>query len=289
VLGALRVLFEPFQADYMRRALFAVLLLGVLGGVVGVAVQLRRLSFMAESLTHTVFPGVAIAFFLHGSLLLGALVAAVTSAIALTAISRLSTLDDDALLGLLLASFFAVGVIVVSRRPTFSSDLTQLLFGRVLTVSSRDLVETAIVTTVALTTLVALRKELILRAFDPQGARAVGYPTFALDLVLNVVVALVVVAAVRAVGTALVVAFVITPAATARRLSHHIAGMTAWSCGLACAAGWVGLGLSYDASVHHDVRLAAGATIVVLLTAVFIAVTGWVSVAEKLGKRRAAA
>lgn len=282
----MRFVTEPFAAPYMQRALLAVVLLAVLAGAVGVLVQLRRLTFLADALTHTVFPGVAVAFFAHGSIFVGALVAGVLSAVLLTFATRLVRLDDDAMLALLLATAFSVGVVVVSRRPTYTADLTALLFGRVLTVRTGDLAVTAVIAVVALAVLVALRKELVLHAFDPVGARSLGYPVLALDLVTNVVVACVVVAAVRAVGTALVVALLVTPAATARLLVDRIAPMVALAVGFGLLGGWLGLVVSFDASVHHQVRLAPGATVVVALTAIF-AVTA--AVRAVVRRRRAPA
>ena len=284
VLAGIRFVTEPFEPAYMRRALIAMLLLALLAGVVGVVVQLRRLAFMTDAMTHTVFPGVAIAFFMGDSLFVGALVAAGASAVILTLLARHPRIDEDALVAFVLATFFSVGVIVVSRNRTFTADLNQLLFGRVLTISTRDVVEIAVVCIVALASLYALRKELWLRSFDPVGAEALGYPTLAIDMALNLLIALVVVAAVRAVGTALVVALLTTPAATARIVSSRITTMMALSCVIGAAGGWLGLVISYDASIHHDVRLAAGATTVVVLTVLFAAV----AVAFALGRRRRA-
>jgi manganese/iron transport system permease protein len=274
VLAAVRYLTEPFQAGYMQRALVAVVVLGVLSGVVGVVVQLRRLTFVTDAMTHAVFPGVAIAFFTGNSLLLGALAAGALAAVLLTLATRSGRVDEDAFLALLLASFFSVGVIVVSRNHTYTADLTALLFGRVLTVTSTQIVQTVVLTVVVLATLWLIRKEILLRAFDETAAVAMGYPVGRLDLVLNVLVALVVVAAVRAVGTALVVALVITPAAVARLTCRRLAPIVAVAVTVAVASGWLGLVISYDASVHHEVRLAGGATIVVVLTAVFAVVAG---------------
>jgi manganese/iron transport system permease protein len=287
-IAAVRFVTEPFQAPYMQRALLAVVMLGVLAGIVGVVVQLRRLTFMSDALTHTVFPGVAIAFATGTSLFAGALVAGVLSAALLTLATRSTRLDDDAFLALILASFFSVGVAVVSRSDSFTSDLTELLFGRVLTITSRQLLETAIVGVVVLGVLFALRKELLLRAFDETAATALGYPVWLLDLVLNALVALVVVASVRAVGTALVVALIVTPSAVARLLCSGLRGMFAVSVAVAVAAGWFGLALSYDVSLHHDVRLASGPTIVVVLTAVF-AVVALGQVARRAMQQRGAA
>ncbi|MEO5840792.1 MAG: metal ABC transporter permease [Acidimicrobiales bacterium] len=287
VLAGLRFVTEPFEPAYMRRALIAMLLLALLAGVVGVVVQLRRLAFMTDAMTHTVFPGVAIAFFMGDSLFVGALIAAGASAVLLTLLARHPRIDEDALVAFVLATFFSVGVIVVSRNRTFTADLNQLLFGRVLTISTRDVVEIAVVCVASFVSLYALRKELWLRSFDPVGAAALGYPTVAIDMALNLLIALVVVAAVRAVGTALVVALLTTPAATARIVTSRITTMMVLSCVIGAVGGWLGLVISYDASIHHDVRLAAGATTVVVLTVLFAAVALAFALVRRRGARQA--
>jgi manganese/iron transport system permease protein len=266
-----RLLVEPFQVAFMQRALLAVLLLGVLAGCVGVFVVLRRLAFVGDALTHTVFPGVVIAYLAGQSIFLGALVAGLVSAVLLTLLTANRRVTADAALAVLLTSFFALGVVLVSRLDTFTADLSAFLFGRVLAVEPSELAQTAAVAVLVLGTLAALRKELLLRAFDPDGAAAMGYRTELLDLVLNVLIALVVVAAVKAVGTVLVIALIIVPAATARLVTERIATMVALSCGLGALAGWLGLGISYEVSLQRGVRLAAGATIVVVLVAFFLA------------------
>jgi manganese/iron transport system permease protein len=256
----------------MQRALVEMLVLSVLAGTVSVFVLLRRLAFAGDALTHTIFPGAAIAFAVGASLFTGALVAALVSAVALTVATRVLQTDDDAVLGVLLGSFFAVGVVVVSRSSSYTADLTGLLFGRVLGVDSSDIVLTAGVAVAVLAALGMFGKEIVLRSFDPVGATAYGYRVVALDLVLNVAIALVVVAAVKAVGTVLVIALLITPAAAARLVCQRIGPMIAVSCGITAACGWLGLAISYDLSVHHDLRLASGATVVVVLTAAFLLV-----------------
>ena len=264
------LLIEPFQVAFMQRALLAVLVLGVLAGVVGVFVVLRRLAFVGDALTHTVFPGVVVAFLIGQSIFLGALAAALLSALLLTTLTSTRRVTPDTGLAILLTSFFAVGVVLVSREQSYTSDLSGFLFGRILAVDWAVLIQTLAVSAIVLTTLVALRKELLLRAFDPDGAAAMGYRVDLLDLVLNVLIALVVVAAVKAVGTVLVIALIIVPAATARLLVDRVATMTAVSCGLGAVGGWLGLAISYDVSLERGVRLASGATIVVVLVAGFV-------------------
>jgi manganese/iron transport system permease protein len=265
------LLVEPFRLPYMQRALLEVVLLGVLAGAIGVFVVLRQLAFVADALTHTVFPGVVIAFLLDRSILLGALVFGLLTAVLLAGIGANRRVGDDAALAILLTSFFSVGVVLVSHTRTFASDLTVLLFGRVLTVDRADLVQTLVLAVLVLAVLAALHKELVLRAFDPAGAAAMGYRTVVLDLVLNVLIALVVVAAVKAVGTVLVIALIVVPAAAARLLANRVATMTALACLLGAVGGWLGLAASYEVSVDRGVRLASGATIVVVLVALFLA------------------
>src|SRR6266536_1882778 len=247
------LLTEPFQAAFMQRALLAVLVLGVLAGAVGVFVVLRRLAFVGDALTHTVFPGVVVAFLIGQSIFLGALAAALLSALLLTTLTSTRRVTPDTGLAILLTSFFAVGVVLVSREQSYTSDLSGFLFGRILAVDWAVLIQTLAVSAIVLTTLMALRKELLLRAFDPDGAAAMGYRVDLLDLVLNVLIALVVVAA-----------------ATARLLVDRVATMTAVSCGLGAVGGWLGLAISYDVSLERGVRLASGATIVVVLVAGFV-------------------
>jgi manganese/iron transport system permease protein len=269
-----RFFSEPFAVGYMRRALLEVVMLGALGGVVGVYVLLRRLAFLTEVVQHTVFPGIAIAFAFGQSLLLGALVAGTTSVVLVTIGSRHRRIDPDALMAVLVATFFALGVVVVSRRRGFQSDLTALLFGRILSVNERELIDTAVVAAICAVVLVLLHKEFVLRAFDPEATRAMGYALTRLDLVLNLVITLAVVVSVRAVGTVLVVAFVVTPAAAARLVSRRIGTMLVVAAAFAAIGGWFGLAISYEGSVHHGWRLASGATVVMVFTTGFVVIAG---------------
>jgi manganese/iron transport system permease protein len=254
----------------MRRAVLEVVLLGLLGGVVGVHVLLRRLSFLTEVVQHTVFPGIAIAFAFGQSLLLGALVTGLGSVLLLGAFGRRRRIDADAAMAVLFAVFLAVGVVVVSRRRGFQADLTALLFGRILAVDTRQLIDTAIIAVACVLAVAVVHKELVLRAFDAPGAEAMGYPLSRLDLVLDVVVALAVVAGIRALGTVLAVALIVTPAATARLVCRRIGPSMAVAAIVGAIGGWIGLLVAWHASVDHDVRLAPGATVVAVLTAIFV-------------------
>jgi manganese/iron transport system permease protein len=267
-----RLFVEPFQLPFMARALVEAVLLGVLGGVVSVTVVLRRLAFVSDALTHTVFPGVVIGYLVAGTggIVWGALGFALLSAALLTVLSS-RRVTEDAALAILLTGFFSVGVVLVSRRSSYTADLTTFLFGRILTVDRREIVETAVVTAVVLAVLAVLGKELLLRAFDPGAAAALGYPVRLLDLASNLVVALVVVAAVKAVGTVLVIALLIVPAAAARLLTGRLSLLVAASVLVGALGGYLGLAASYQASVYYGLRLASGATVVLALVALYVA------------------
>jgi manganese/iron transport system permease protein len=277
----------PFRSPYMVRALLEVLLLAVMGGVLGVHVVLRRLAFVSEALQHTVFPGIAVAFVVGGDLLVGAVLAALLTVALLAVLTRTRRVDRDGALAVLTATSFAAGVVIVSRAESFQHDLTVLLFGRILSVDRAQLVETAVLALIVTAVLSALHKELVLAAFDREGAAALGYRPFVLEVVLNVVLALVVVAAIRAVGTVLVVAFVVTPAATALMVTRSVARAMAAAVMFAAACGCLGLVVSFDASVHGGVTMAAGATIVAVMTSVFGVVAAATSATRAMAARRA--
>jgi len=163
-------------APYQQRALLAIVILGVVAAVVGVHVVLRRMAFVADAMSHTVLPGVVVANLLGGPLYAGALVAGVTTAMLLGFPARARRIGEDAAVAIVLASFFALGVAIVSRGRSFATDLTGFLFGSLLTVDADDLLLMGIVGGVAIVAMVVFHKELVLRAFDREAAEAIGLP-----------------------------------------------------------------------------------------------------------------
>lgn len=265
-------MIEPFTAPFMARALAELALLALICGPVSVFVFARRLSFVSDALTHTVFPGVVIGFVAGGveGIFAGALIAAVVTAVVLTLLTGSAALSDDASTAVVLTAMFSVGVALVSRRSSYTSDLTSFLFGRILTVTSRQLAETAVLAVVILGLLALVARALVFRTFDPAGAAAAGFRIGRLDLWLNLLVALVVVAAVRAVGTILVVALLIVPAAAARLVTHRLAAMALVGTGLILAAGYGGLLLSWTASISYGVNLTSASAVVLLLVVAYV-------------------
>ncbi|WP_229075014.1 metal ABC transporter permease [Actinoplanes sp. DH11] len=260
-------MIEPFTVPFMGRALAEMALLAVICGPISVFVFVRRLSFVSDALTHTVFPGVVIGFAAAGldGVFVGALVAGVLTAVVLTLLTRGARLTDDAATAVLLTAMFSVGVVLVSRQSSYTSDLTSFLFGRLLTVTPQQLTETGVLAVVILAGLLVTARALVFRAFDPAGAAAAGFRVGRLDLWLNVLLALVVVAAVRAVGTILVVALLIVPAAAARMVTDRLAVMAGVGTALVFVSGYFGLLLSWTASLHYGISLTSASAVVLLM------------------------
>lgn len=265
-------MIEPFTVPFMARALAEIALLAAICGPVSVFVFARRLSFVSDALTHTVFPGVVIGFVAAGleGVFVGALVAGVLTAVVLTLLTRGGRVSDDAATAVVLTAMFSIGVALVSRRSSYTSDLTSFLFGRLLTVTPRQIAETAVLAVVVLLALLIGARAILFRVFDPAGAAAAGFRTGWLDLWLNMIIALVVVAAVRAVGTILVVALLIVPAAAARMVTDRLAVMAVLGAALVVGAGYAGLLLSWTASLRYGIALTSASSVVLLLVAAYL-------------------
>lgn len=273
-------LFESLSDGYTRRALAEAVVVGVLCGVVGVHVVLRRLSFVTMALTHATFPGVVLAALVGVNLVLGAglfgvvlvgIVASVAGARGHRAGAAAPTAagqdrggrDVTSVTGVVLAGGFALGVALTSAQQGFTRDLTAYLVGSVLTVQNSDIVVSVVATVAVVAVLVALRKELTLGAFDPDAATAAGYPTRRLDLVMLLMIEVTVATSVPAVGTILAVALIVGPAATARLWCDTVAGMTALAACVGIGSAVVGL------AVSEQWRVAAGGAIVLTVAAAF--------------------
>jgi manganese/iron transport system permease protein len=256
---------DPLSYEFMQRALIEVVLVGALCGVIGCFVVLRGLAFIGDALAHAVFPGVVLSYIAGRTVFLGALIFGVLTALGIGVVSRSRRVSEDSAVGVIFAAFFALGVVLISRERGFTRDLGSLLFGNVLGVSHDDVLITLIAGMVILALLFALLKEFTLVAFDSTMARAAGYPVFALDLLLLVLIAAVIVFSLQAVGNILILALIITPPAAARLLTDRLGAMMAASATIGVASGVIGLYISYHSNT------AAGGTIVLTSTAFFVA------------------
>ena len=258
-------LVDSLGSPFFRRALVEAVLVGIVAGVVGVHVMLRRLPFFVVAMSHATFPGVVLASIFGFSLFLGGSGFGLLVVLAVVALGASKVLDDATVIGVVLAGSFALGVVVLSAQPSSSSkDASAFLVGSVLTVTPSDLVTTAVTGVVVLAVLAALHKELVLGAFDAQGAAAAGYRTALLDLCMLAVVTVALVTAVPAVGTLLAVAMLTVPAMAARLWVDRVAPAMAVSAAIGAASGVVGLCLSAAFGV------AAGGAIALTASAAFL-------------------
>ncbi|GAA3389130.1 anchored repeat-type ABC transporter permease subunit [Streptomyces roseoviridis] len=256
-------LLSPWELPFMQRAFAVAAVVGLVCGVVGVYVVLRGMAFIGDAVAHSAFPGVALAYALEGNLLLGGAAAGVTTAVLIAFVSQNRRLKEDTVIGVFFAFAFGLGIVLVSTRDSWTTDLSSFLFGQVLAVGPEDVWTVAAIGAVLVTVVLLLRKELIAVTLDRETARAAGLPVFGLDLVLYIVVTTTIVMSLEAVGNILVLALLITPAATARMLTDRLGVMTALASGIGCAGTLGGLYVSYA----YD--LAAGGSIVVVLTGIF--------------------
>jgi manganese/iron transport system permease protein len=272
-------LTDPLQFEFMRRALMAIVLTGIASGVLGSYVVLRGLAFIGDALTHAVFPGIVVAVALGRSILLGALVVGLITALGIATVSRGRRVSEDTAIGILFAAMFALGVVLVSTLAAYQRDVADLLFGQILAVSQSDLYRAAGTTAVAVVTTVLLNKELSLIGFDRDMALAMGYPVFLLDLVLLGLITLAIVVSLQAIGNILVLAMLVTPAATARLVTQRLATMQLLSAALGVAAGVIGLYISFWWNV------ASGGAVVLTTTAIFFVVFAAVELGPRLQPR----
>lgn len=278
--------------QFFQHALIAAVLIGVLCGVVGTYVVLRGYAFLGDALAHATFPGVAVAYLLGTSILGGALVAGLVTAFLIGGVSRSRRVSNDSAIGVLFAGAFALGVMLISRVRSYRKDLSSLLFGNVLGVSTADLVIICAMGALILAVVVVFYRQLLLAAFDPVYAASLGYPTWVLDLLLLGILTLTIVVCLQVVGNVLVVAMILTPSAAARLMTDRVPAMMALGAGIGAFSAAFGLFLSYPA------ELAPGATIVIVATALFFLallfsprqgyVTAWLA-NRRRAERRAAA
>lgn len=257
-------LTDPLAYDFVLRALGEVVVMGATCGAVGAYVIVRRLAFIGDAISHAVFPGIVIAYLVGASIILGSMIAGLVTAVAIAFVARGGRIREDTAIGIFFAAAFALGVVLISTRRTFQGDLTAFLIGNLQGVSAGDILVSAAVGAAVLLCLAALHKELLLASFDRTMAQALGYPVFALDALLLVLLTVTIVVSIQAVGIILVLAMLVTPAATARLLVDRFVPMIVLGAFIGAGVGVVGYYLSFHAAT------ASGATIVLVATALFL-------------------
>lgn len=248
----------------MQRGLIEVMLVGGLCGAMGAFVVARGLGFIGDAISHAIFPGIVIAYLGRFNFFIGALVFGVLTALGIGAISRNRRVKEDTAIGILFAGAFALGVVLISGVRTFTTDIGAILFGNVLAVSNDDVALTLLLGGVVMAVLWLFFKELLLVSFDRTSATALGLPVAWLDQLLLLLLTLTIIISLQAVGNILVLAMLITPAATARLFVQRFHTLLLLGSLIGALCGVCGLYASYY------LNLASGGTIVLLTTLVFL-------------------
>lgn len=250
---------------FMQRALVAALVLGLVCGVLGFFVVLRRLAFVGVGISHSAIGGVAIGLLAGLHPLATGAVFAVAVALGIGAVRRRGGLSEDAAIGVFFSASMALGVVLFSLERGYQQDLFGYLFGNVLAISAGELAALAAGGAGVLAVLAWTFRPLLFIAFDEEVARAYGHPVHALNALLLVLLAVTIVIGVRVVGVLLIEALLVVPAATAVLWAAHYRRQIVLSAALAAGSGGLGLVAAY----HLDV--AAGGSIVLVSVAAFFA------------------
>ncbi len=282
-MNPLDLLIAPLGYDFFVRALIASALVGVACAIVGSFVVLKGMSFIGDAVSHAAFPGIVIAYLIGAPIILGGAIAAIGTALGIGVITRRSGLRSDAIIGVLFAGMFALGVAIFSSIPNYVGDLFHFLFGDVLGISVGDLLALTLLVFGLLLVLRLLWKELLFSTFDPLGAGAAGLPVRRLDDLLLILIAVTIVISLQAVGIVLVVAMITTPAATAQLLVKRFTAMIQVAALIGVSAAIVGLYVSYSLDI------ASGAAIVLLETLIFLLALAFTLIRSRIYTARGAA
>lgn len=264
-------LLAPYAFEFMQRALIALMLVSVVGGVVGAFVVHKGLAFSGDALAHSTLAGVAVAFASGGNVSAGALVAAVITALGIGWTRERARVSYDTAIGITFVAMFAFGILLISRRTSYTPDLFSFVFGNILGVSSADLVGAALLAGVLLLFIAATYREQLLVAYDPAMASAAGVATRFFQYAMLVMIAVAVVVALKAIGIVLVNAMLIIPAATASLIVRRLPSVMLLGIAFALAASLIGLQISFHANV------ATSAAIVLVAAGMFLATLGIVN------------
>ncbi|MGF2035867.1 MAG: metal ABC transporter permease [Nostoc sp. CmiVER01] len=261
----LQALIEPLQYGFMQRSLVIAILVGMLCAVVGSYLMVQRLALLGDAISHSVLPGLAIAFMVGANIYIGAFIAGVISTMAIAWIRVRSPIKEDAAMGIVFSAFFALGITLITViQKDNKIDLNHFLFGNILGVTIDEVRDTAIIATIVLIVVLLLYKELLFYTFDPLGAQAAGLPVNRLNFGLMVLIALTIVASMKAVGVILVLSLLITPGATAYLLVKRLNQVMILGAVIGVISSISGMYLSYF------YNLPSGPAIVLVVSGFFI-------------------
>jgi manganese/iron transport system permease protein len=275
----LEFLTVPLQYPFMVRGMTAAVLVGIVCAVLGCFIILRGMAFLGDALSHAILPGVAVGYLVsggvQGSVFWWAMATALLSALGIGAVTRTSRIKEDTAIGIIFSGMYALGIALISTVRNYTADLTHFLFGDVLGVSSADLVRTAIFGALILLVIFLFYKEFLVQSFDPILSATLRLPNHVLEFTLIALIAVTIVVSLQTVGVALMVALLVTPAATASLLSRRLPIMMAIATVIAALSGIIGLYFSYY------LNIASGSAIVLTCTLVFLLVWGIQNLAKR--------
>ncbi|MGA0898815.1 MAG: metal ABC transporter permease [Luteolibacter sp.] len=258
-------LVGPLRYDYLLRALWVSALIGVVCGFLSAFITLKGWSLMGDALSHAVVPGVSLAYLVGLPFALGAFVAGMLAAGAMSFVKAKSRIREDATIGIVFTVFFAAGLLLISLFPA-QVDLKTILLGNMLGISDSDILQLVLISVITLLVLTLKWRDLMLYCFDERQVRALGLSPRFLHLTLMTLLAATSVAALQAVGACLVVAMLVTPGATAYQLTDRFGRMICIAMGIGLVSSVVG---TYGSYWFNG---ATGGCIVTLQTLLFLAV-----------------
>lgn len=267
IIDFLHDLTNPALA-FLPRAILVTCVAACVCAVVGCHVVLRGMSFIGDAVAHSVFPGLAIAFVCSGSLVLGGTLAGVGTAVLVALLSQNRRLKEDSIIGVLFVGAFGLGLVIISWAPGYAGSLQDFLFGSLTGIPASEVPFVLIASAVIVGVFAFFHKEVVAVSLDRESARVAGLPVMALDLLVYISVAGAVVISVQIIGNILVLALLITPAASARLLTNSLGAMIRTALLIGVLSSLCGIYLSWS------LDLPAGASIVCVVTLVFIA--AWV-------------
>ena len=256
-------LLTPLHYDYMLRAIWVSALIGGVCGFLSSFVTLKGWSLMGDALSHAVVPGVALAYMFGLPFALGAFIAGLLAAGTMAFVKTQSRIREDATIGIVFTTYFALGLLLISLSPA-GVDRKTIIFGNILGISDSDILQVVVISVISLVVLGLKWRDLMLFCFDPNQARTLGLPVRRLHLLLLALLSAVTVAALQAVGAVLVVAMLITPGATAYLLTDRFGRMIGLSSLLGAVTSLIGAYASYF------FEGATGGCIVTLQTLLFL-------------------
>ena len=240
----LEYLLEPFSYEYMQKAMWISTAVGGICAFLSAYLMLKGWSLIGDALSHSVVPGVAIAYALSLPYALGAFFAGILAALSILWIKSISKLKEDAVIGFIFSTFFALGLLIISLNPT-SINVQNIILGNILGIADEDIYQVAIIMLICLVLLLIFWKDLLLIFFDETQAITVGLSPLFYKVLFFTLLSACVVAALQTVGAILVIAMVITPGATAYLLTDKFKTLIKIAVALGAITGFVGVYLSY--------------------------------------------